>query len=105
MTQGIFRKLFPKSKISNKIWNSENSGNGTEKFPETFSNILKKPLSHDPFLGKNIFWSVSTCTHEIDLDIVSAESSASWPRFLEIVSGICLYELNILPYSTIEATI
>ena len=36
------------------------------------------PLSHDPFLGKNIFSWVST--HEIYLEIVSGKSPESRPR-------------------------
>ena len=55
-----------------------------KKFPE-------KPLSHDPFLGKNIF---SWVTHEIYLEIVSGKSPKSRPKIakseksLEKVSGI-----------------
>ena len=113
MTQGIFRKLFPTSMILNKIWNFVNSGNDPGEFPETFSRYWKKspekPLSHDPFLGKNIFSWLST--HEIYLEIVSAKKSPesrpkiaksgksfpeSPPVFLEIVSGICLYGLSKL---------
>ena len=79
-------------KISNKIWISENSGYGTEEFPETISRYWKKfaekPLSHDPFLGKNIFSWVST--HEIYLEIVSGKSPESRPKLqnLEKVSRI-----------------
>ena len=70
MTQENFRKLFPDI---------------GKKFPE-------KPLSHDPFLGKNIFSWVST--HEIYLEIVSKKSFESIPKIaksgkgLEKVSGI-----------------
>ena len=82
MTQGIFRKLFPKSMIFSKIWNFVNSGNDPGEFPETFSRYWKKfpekPLSHDPFLGKNIFSWVST--HEIYLEIVSGKSPESRPK-------------------------
>ena len=78
MTQGIFRKLFPKSMILNEIGNIVNSGNDPGEFPETFSNIWKKPLSLDPFLGKNIFSWVST--HEIYLEIVSGKSPESRPK-------------------------
>ena len=37
MTQGIFRKLFPKSMILNEIRNVVNSGNDPGEFPKTFS--------------------------------------------------------------------
>ena len=56
-----------------------------KKFPE-------KPLSHDPFLGKNIFSWVST--HEIYQETVSGKSPESRPKTakpgksLEKFSGI-----------------
>ena len=96
MTQGIFWKLFPRSMILNDIVNIVNLGNDPGEFPETFSRYWKKfpekPLSHDPFLGKNIFSWVST--HEIYLEIVSGKSPESRPKIaksgksLEKVSGI-----------------
>ena len=42
-----------------------------KKFPE-------KPLSHDPFLRKNIFSWIST--HEIYLEIISGKSPESCPK-------------------------
>ena len=62
-----------------------------KKFPE-------RPLTHDPFLGKNISSWVST--HEIYLEIVSGKSPESRPKIaksgksLEKFSGICLYRLR-----------
>ena len=53
------------------------SGNDSGDFPETFSRHWK-PLSHDPFLGKNIFSWVST--HEIYLEIVFGKSPESRPK-------------------------
>ena len=52
-----------------------------KKFPE-------KPLTHDPFLGKNISSWVST--HELYLEIVSGKSSESRPKIAKSgkVSGI-----------------
>ena len=89
-------KLFPKSMILNESWNFVNSGNDPGELSETFSRYWKKvpekPLSHDPFLGKHIFWWVST--HEVEMEIVSAKSPPSWPEIaksgksLETVSGI-----------------
>ena len=84
MTEGIFRKFFPKSMISNEIWNFVNSGNDPGEFPETFSNIWKHLW--------NIFSWVSTL--EIYLEIVSGKSPESRPKIaksrksLEKVSGI-----------------
>ena len=70
------------------------SGNDSGDFPETFSRywkkFLEKPLSHDPFLGKNFSW---VSTHEIYLEIVSGKSPESRPEIrksgksLEKVSG------------------
>ena len=37
MTQGIFRIIFPKSMILNKIRNFVNPGNDSGEFPENFS--------------------------------------------------------------------
>ena len=39
---------------------------------------METPLSHDPFLGKNIFSWAST--HELYLDIVSGKSPESRPK-------------------------
>ena len=64
MTQGIFRKLFPKSKLPNKIWNSENSGNGAEEFPETIST--------------GNFPDIEKCFQI--LKKVSGKASESWPE-------------------------
>ena len=49
-----------------------------KKFPE-------KPLSHDPFLGKNSFSWVST--YEIYLEIVSGKSPESPPIFWKLFPG------------------
>ena len=95
MTQRIFRKLFPKSMILNKIWNFVNSGNDPGEFPETFSRYWKKfpekPLSHDPFLGKNIFSWAST--HEIYLEINSGKSPESRPKIAK--SGKCPEKVSL----------
>ena len=40
MTQGIFRIIFPKSKILNKIRNFVNPGNDSGEFPEIFPGIF-----------------------------------------------------------------
>jgi len=71
-------------------------GNDPGEFPETFSRYWKKfpekPLSHAPFLRKNIFSWVGP--HGIYLEIVSGKSPESLPKIakseksLEIVSGI-----------------
>ena len=54
ISQRIFRKLFPRSKILNEIWNFVNSGNDTEEFSYTISRNWKKfpenLLPHDPKL-------------------------------------------------------
>ena len=50
----------------------------------------EKPLSHDPYLGKNIFLWAST--HEIDLEIVSVKSPASLPEIAK--SGKSLVKVS-----------
>ena len=84
MTQGILRKIFPKSMILNKIRNFVNPGNDSGEFPETISRHWKKfpenPLSHAPKSLKSL------------LEKVSEKSPESLPGFFDPVS----FELKYL---------